>query len=328
MVAIELKDVNKYYKVNQVDQGIRGALRGIIHPQKKIVHAVKNVSFTVEENEIVGLIGYNGAGKTSILKMISGIMYPSSGEISVLGYKPYERLNEFKKNITFIMGNKNQIWWDLPASESFELTRKIYNVEYKQYKKSIDYLVDLFEVKDILKVQVRNLSLGQRMKCEIINSLIHLPKIVFMDEPTLGLDIASQKKIRSFIKQYVSEMNATAIITSHYMQDITEMANRIIIMNKGEKVVDEGLNTFLEKNQKYKKITMVSNKCDLNIPSTWEQMLVERGEYKVVYRMANDLLNMFLKDISNFSNDVENLVIEETSVEEIVEQYLGRKSML
>lgn len=327
MVAIELKDVNKYYKVNQVDQGIKGALRGIIHPQKKIVHAVKNVSFTVEENEIVGLIGYNGAGKTSILKMISGIMYPSSGEIRVLGYKPWERMNEFKKNITFVMGNKNQIWWDLPASESFELTRKIYNVEYSQYKNSIDYLVDLFEVKDILKTQVRNLSLGQRMKCEIINSLIHLPKIVFMDEPTLGLDIASQKKIRSFIKQYVSEINATAIITSHYMQDITEMANRIIIMSEGEKVVDESLKAFLGKNQKCKKITMLSDKSDLNVSSKWEQMLIERSEYKAVYKVPNNLINMFLKDISNLLGDLENLVIEETSVEEIVEQYLGRKPM-
>lgn len=200
-----------------------------------------DLSFDIEEGEIVGFLGPNGAGKTTTLKMLSGILHPSDGQASVLGYTPWERKKEFKRQFSIVMGQKNQLWWDLPASDSFELNKLIYDLDDTEYKRTLDELVELLGVGEQLHVQVRRLSLGERMKMELIASLLHRPKVILLDEPTIGLDIISQSKIRQFFKTYNKTYNTTILLTSHYMRDIEDLCSRTMIINHGQLVYDGDL---------------------------------------------------------------------------------------
>src|SRR3989344_2035982 len=211
MSAISVNHLKKYYQVHQKEPGLAGSVRSLFHRKYYDVKAVDDVSFTIEEGELVGFIGPNGAGKTNTLKVLSGLLYPTSGEVTALGYTPWDRKAAYQKQFSLVMGQKNQLWWDLPAIESFILNKEIYEVPDDQYKKTLDELVDLLDVKDFLKIQVRKLSLGQRMKMELIAALIHSPKILFLDEPTIGLDVVMQKKMRDFIKEYNQRFNSTII---------------------------------------------------------------------------------------------------------------------
>ncbi|WP_164731014.1 ABC transporter ATP-binding protein [Anoxybacter fermentans] len=322
-MVIKVERVSKEYRIKQTEPGIKGALKGLFYSNTKTIQAVKDISLTVNEKEIVGLLGANGAGKTTLLKLLTGLLYPTCGTISVLGYRPFERLPEFKKQITMVMGNKNQLWWDLPPIESFNLTKEIYQISNKEYKHNLEYLVNLFNIEDLLNTQVRNLSLGQRMKCELINSLLHFPKVIFLDEPTLGLDIISQKMIRQFIKKYVQENNATVIITSHYIQDITNLADRIVILNQGEKIYDNSLSEFIKEHQLYKKVTVFAKKLRI-LPDTWNEMLLESDVFKATYKIPNQLISRFLQEISAVNTQIENLVVEDVPIDNILEEYLGR----
>ena len=202
MSQISVSGLKKYYKVHQKEPGLSGSIKSLFNRKYYDVKAVDDVSFEIAEGELVGFIGPNGAGKTTTLKVLSGLLYPTSGLVSVLGYTPWDRKPAFQKQFSLVMGQKNQLWWDLPAIESFILNKEIYEVPDDKYKKPLDELVELLEVGEFLKVQVRKLSLGQRMKMELIAALIHSPKILFLDEPTIGLDVVMQKKMRDFIKQY------------------------------------------------------------------------------------------------------------------------------
>lgn len=325
MEFIKINNLSKNYIIKETEPGIKAALKGLFVPKKKTIKAVQNVNLVVREKEIVGLLGGNGAGKTTLLKLLTGLISPTSGSIEVLGYDPFKRQNEFKRQITLVMGNKNQLWWDLPPTESFNLTRKIYEIEYAQYKRNLDYLINLFHVEEVLNTQVRNLSLGQRMKCEIINALLHFPKVIFLDEPTLGLDLISQKNIRQFIEDYVDHHNASVIVTSHYMQDITSMADRIVILNRGEKICDSNLDEFLKSNQIYKNITVYTREIHSQLPEYWANMAIEMQEYKTTYRVDNKFLNLFLRDIASVNNYIENIVIEEIPADDIIEEYLRER---
>jgi len=216
-------------------------VKNLFHRERLIKNAVNNISFEIEEGEVVGFLGPNGAGKTTTLKMLSGILYPTSGNATVMGYVPWERKKEFKMNFSIVMGQKNQLWWDLPACESLHLNKYIYELDDKAFQSTLDELVELLDVKDLLNVQVRRLSLGERMKLEIIAALIHKPKVILLDEPTIGLDIISQKKIREFLKYYNTQTKTTIILTSHYMNDIEDMCKRSIIINQGSVVYDDDL---------------------------------------------------------------------------------------
>lgn len=238
MAQIEAEHLSKTFRLYKHKTGVKGMMTNFFHRQYEYKEAVKDISFSVEEGEFVGFLGPNGAGKTTTLKMLSGILYPTSGEITVLGYHPYQRQNELKKQFSIIMGQKNQLWWDLPAMESFQLYRHMYGVEEKRFLDNVTYLAELLNVTEYLDVQVRNLSLGERMKLEIIASLLHEPKIIFLDEPTIGLDIIAQKNIRDFLKQYNKEKNATIVLTSHYMKDVEDLCDRLIVINKGSIVFD------------------------------------------------------------------------------------------
>ncbi|MDR2135087.1 MAG: ATP-binding cassette domain-containing protein [Treponema sp.] len=238
MPVIEMRGVSKIFEYYKKEAGLKNSLKNLFHREKLFKKAVDNFSFTADTGEILGFLGPNGAGKTTTLKLLSGILYPTEGEAAVMGHVPWKREKEFKRNIAVVMAQKTQLWWDLPANESILLNRYIYDLPEADYRKNLDRLTDLFKVRDLLQVQVRRLSLGERMKFEIIASLIHNPKVIFLDEPTIGLDVAAQRDMRDFIREYNREYGATIILTSHYMQDIENLCSRVVIINEGAKVYD------------------------------------------------------------------------------------------
>lgn len=238
MAVIRVEHLKKEFEYYKKGTGLQGSLRNLFHREMLKKEAVKDISFSVEKGEIIGLLGPNGAGKTTTLKMLSGILFPTEGEVEIDGYIPWERKNAFKRRFSIVMGQKNQLWWDLPASDSFYLNKCIFDVPDGEYRRTVEELSELLDVKELMNVQVRRLSLGERMKMEILAALIHRPEILFLDEPTIGLDILSQQKIRDFLKTYNEQTKTTIILTSHYMRDIEELCRRAVIINQGQLVYD------------------------------------------------------------------------------------------
>lgn len=238
MAVIRVDHLKKEFEYYKKGTGLQGSLHNLFHREMLKKEAVKDISFSVERGEMIGLLGPNGAGKTTTLKMLSGILFPTAGEVEIDGYIPWERKNAFKRRFSIVMGQKNQLWWDLPASDSFYLNKCIFDVPDGEYRRTVEELSELLDVKDLMNVQVRRLSLGERMKMEILAALIHRPDILFLDEPTIGLDILSQQKIRDFLKTYNEQTKTTVILTSHYMRDIEELCRRAVIINQGQLVYD------------------------------------------------------------------------------------------
>jgi ABC-2 type transport system ATP-binding protein len=247
MPIIHVEHLAKKYRSYQKEPGVMGSIKGIFKRKYIDVNAVKDVSFDIEEGELIGFIGPNGAGKTTTLKMLSGLIYPSAGTVSVLGNTPFDRREAFLKQISLVMGQKNQLWWDLPAYESFLLNKEIYSIPKKTFNDTLEELSELLEIKDVLNIQVRKLSLGQRMKCELTAALLHQPKILFLDEPTIGLDVIVQKKLREFIKNYNLKYKATILLTSHYMDDVEQLCERIIVIDHGAILYDGKLANIVKK---------------------------------------------------------------------------------
>ena len=238
MAVIRVEHLKKEFEYYKKGTGLQGSLHNLFHREMLKKEAVKDISFSVERGEMIGLLGPNGAGKTTTLKMLSGILFPTAGEVEIDGYIPWERKNAFKRRFSIVMGQKNQLWWDLPASDSFYLNKCIFDVPDGEYRRTVEELSELLDVKDLMNVQVRRLSLGERMKMEILAALIHRPDILFLDEPTIGLDILSQQKIRDFLKTYNEQTKTTVILTSHYMRDIEELCRRAVVINQGQLVYD------------------------------------------------------------------------------------------
>ena len=238
MSMIQVENLSKVYRVHNKPEGFRSAIKDLF--QRKYIDkvAVDELSFSVEQGEIVGLLGENGAGKTTTLKMLTGILYPTAGKVTVAGYCPTDRKEDFLKQISYIMGNKSDINWDLPAVDTFRYQQLIYDVPEAEFSENVSYMAELFDVKHLLKTQLRRLSLGERMKMELINCFLYTPKVVFLDEPTLGLDLRSQIAIRSFLKKYRYDHKTTMMITSHYMDDIEDTCDRVILLQKGQKTFD------------------------------------------------------------------------------------------
>ena len=236
--VIEVSNLTKTYRVYRKESGVRGAIKGLFSRKYDEVRAVDKVSFSLHGGEFVGFLGPNGAGKTTVLKMLSGLLNPTSGEARVLGFTPWERSNEMKRQFSLLMGQKNALWWDLPARESLELNRAIYEIPTPQFDEVVETLTALLDVKDKMSTMVRELSLGERMKMELIAALLHRPKVLFLDEPTIGLDVISQKKVREFLRQYNAEHRIVTMLTSHYMGDIEELCERVIIIDKGRLFFD------------------------------------------------------------------------------------------
>lgn len=238
---IQVKNLRKTFTSHVKEPGLKGSIKSLFSREVKTKEALKSVNLEIQQGEIIGLIGANGAGKTTLIKMLSGIVHPTSGEATVMGHVPWQRSNEYRRQMALIMGQKNQVWWDLPALDSFILLKEIYQIPTEQYKYNIEFLSETLMIKDQLKTQVRKLSLGERMKVELMAALLHNPKVIFLDEPTIGLDISAQKAVRVFLRQYQREFKPITILTSHYMEDIKELCPRIVIIKEGEFVYDGSL---------------------------------------------------------------------------------------
>lgn len=319
MPIISVRHLQKYYRVHQKDPGLAGSLRSLFHRRYREIKAVDNVSFDIETGELVGFIGPNGAGKTTTLKVLSGLLYPTSGEVSVLGCTPWRRQSVFQKQFSLVMGQKNQLWWDLPAIESFFLNKEIYEVPDAQYKNTLDELVELLDVKDILKVQVRKLSLGQRMKMELIAALIHSPRILFLDEPTIGLDVVMQKKMRDFIKNYNQKYHSTILLTSHYMDDVKELCRRVIVIDKGGIIFDGALDEITKKYADHKLLTVVfadhPDEKSLAKLGTIKSFNFPQAVISIKRDRVSQAASALLKDFT-----VADLNIEEPQIEDVIRE--------
>jgi ABC-2 type transport system ATP-binding protein len=238
MTVVHVAELTKTFVVPEREAGLRASVRALFRRRHREVRAVDAISFEIERGEVVGFLGPNGAGKTTTLKMLSGLLYPTSGEATVLGHVPSKREREFLRQITLVMGNRNQLQWDLPALDSFELNRAIYRIPRHDFTPLRDELIELLDVGDLVRKPVRNLSLGERMKVEIVGSLLHRPQVLFLDEPTIGLDITMQKRIRSFVAEYNRRHEATVLLTSHYMADVEALCRRVIVIHHGQILFD------------------------------------------------------------------------------------------
>ncbi|MCU0494466.1 MAG: ATP-binding cassette domain-containing protein [Chloroflexaceae bacterium] len=257
-MTIHVRNLRKYYEVHRKEVGLSGSLRAFFKRRYETVKAVDDISFSIEPGEMVGFLGPNGAGKTTTLKVLSGLLFPSGGTAEVLGYTPFERRTPFLKQITLVMGQKQQLLWDLPAQETFEVNRVIYEVPESDYRRILKELTELLEIGDLLQKQVRKLSLGERMKCELAAALLHRPRILFLDEPTIGLDVTMQSRVREFVAEYNRRYEATVLLTSHYMADVTALCKRIIVINRGHLLYDGNLQTMIEQAAPHKlvKVTL------------------------------------------------------------------------
>lgn len=250
--AIEVNNCSKVFRVHKKDPGLKGSLRSLFRRHWEEKQALCDVSLQVHEGEILGLVGANGAGKTTLVKILSGIIHPTSGSASVMGMNPWDRKNEFRSKIALIMGQKAQLWWDLPAADCFLLLREIYRIPINDYNERLNYLSQTLQIQDLLTTQIRRLSLGERMKMELVAALLHNPKVVYLDEPTIGLDLTSQNAIRNFLLEYLEKHNPAMILTSHYMEDIKSLCKRIAIIKKGAIVYDGPLSHIIQEHINFK----------------------------------------------------------------------------
>ncbi|TPG80904.1 ATP-binding cassette domain-containing protein [Brevibacillus laterosporus] len=311
MSFIHVSNLQKDYAYYRKEVGLINSIKNLFHREKLVKEAVQKISFDIDEGEMMAFLGPNGAGKTTTLKILSGILHPTSGEATVMGYVPWERKKEFKMNFSIVMGQKSQLWWDLPANESLFLNKFIYEVEDREYQKTLEELTELLDVKDVLDVQVRRLSLGERMKLELVAALIHRPKVILLDEPTIGLDLISQKSIRKFLKYYNEETKATIILTTHYMKDVEDLCKRAIIINQGKIVYDGNLNKVNELlNQKKLIKIQFSSPVQQSAVETYG-IVREHNEYESLIELDREFLKQNSKLI------LEHLPVSDINVEDI-----------
>ncbi len=318
--------VNKLSKIYKSPIRGKNFIKDLFARTYKETIALSKVSFEVQEDELVGFIGPNGAGKTTTLKILSGILYPTSGQVNVLGFVPFAKKKEFLKQISFVMGQRNQLIWDLPAIDTFLLNKEIYDVTDSAYKKAVDELISLLHAGELINKPVKTLSLGERMKMELIASLIHQPKIIFFDEPTIGLDIFSQETIRDFIKKYQSHYKATIILTSHYMEDVKRLAKRIIVINKGNILYDGKLADVVAKYSKEKYINVTLEK-EVDPKSLSRVADFTSYSFPIVkYKIDRTLIPEKI-DLINKILPYSDLTIEEEPIEEIIKKLFTGKTI-
>lgn len=317
--AIIVDGLAKNFEVIQKEAGLAGSIKSLIAPKKKTVKALKKISFTIQPGELVGFIGPNGAGKTTTLKILSGLLCPTEGFVEVLEFDPWERKPEFLKKISLVMGQKNQLWWDLPAIETFELNRAIYEIPARAYNETLKELVDLLKIGKLLNTPVRKLSLGQRMRMELVAALLHKPKVLFLDEPTIGLDIIAQAKIRDFIYEYNIKQGATILLTSHNMDDMINLARRVIIINEGKLLYDGAFEDLISKFAQERLIkARLSN--ENNISELEKIGKIKKLAFpEIVLSVPRSASAVAAAELlQNFP--VDDLTIEEFPIEEIIEK--------
>ena len=326
MAVIEVKGLTKAFRTYKKKPGLSGAVRGLFHRSYEQTVAVKDVNFSVNEGELVGFLGPNGAGKTTTLKMLSGLLYPSGGSAQVLGYVPWERDDGYRRQFALLLGQKNQLWWDLPAHESLELNAKIYGIDRESFQRTLDEMTALLTVKDKLNIMVRELSLGERMKMELIAALLHRPKVLFLDEPTIGLDVISQKSVREFLREYNAKHKTTILLTSHYMADIQELCRRVIIIDHGTIFFDGQLSEVLDRFADFKIVSFVcesgANCPDKNLNRFGE--ILEQSPARVRLKVKRDRVIPVCKELLD-QLPVSDIDIQEVPIEDIIRDIFARK---
>lgn len=324
MSIIEVRDLAKHYRVYRKPAGWRASLTGLFHREYNLVQAVKGVSFQIERGEMVAFLGPNGAGKTTTLKLLSGLIYPTSGTATVLGYVPWQRDNAYRKRFSLVMGQKNQLWWDLPAQESFILHREIYGIEPAEFQRRLDELTDLLEVRKLVGQPVRELSLGERMRMELIASLLHSPEVLLLDEPTIGLDVVSQRKVQGFLRHYQQEQQMTVLLTSHYMKDVEALCRRAIIINEGEIKHDGPLAEILDRFSSFKQIQLQF--AGTEIPEDLERYgkIVERMPPRVKLEVPRQEIPKVLAALLD-RYTIEDVGVQERPLEDVIAELFARK---
>jgi ABC-2 type transport system ATP-binding protein len=322
---IEVHGLTKTFRTYKKQPGLAGAFKGLFHRKYETTFAVKEVSFSVDEGELVGFLGPNGAGKTTTLKMLSGLLYPASGSASVLGYTPWERDDGYRRQFALLLGQKNQLWWDLPARESLELNARIYGIDPKVFERTVEELTDMLNVRDKLNVMVRELSLGERMKMELIASLLHQPRVLFLDEPTIGLDVVSQKIVREFLREYNAQRKTTILLTSHYMADIQALCRRVIIIDHGTIFFDGQLAEVIDRFADFKLVTI---QCADNQPLPPVELtrfgeVVERHSGSIKLKIKRDRVIQACKMLLD-ELPVNDIDIQEVPIEEVIRQIFAR----
>ncbi|MNO47843.1 putative ABC transporter ATP-binding protein YbhF [compost metagenome] len=325
--AIKVEQLAKSFTYYTKEVGVMNSLKNLLHRKSLTKQAVKDISFSIGKGEMVAFLGPNGAGKTTTLKMLSGILHPTSGSLSVLGYKPYERKKEFKKRFAIVMGQKSQLWADLPAAESILLNRYIYQVEEEAYRRTLDELVELLDVKHVLNVQVRRLSLGERMKMELIAALIHKPELLFLDEPTIGLDVVTQKRVREFLAHYNEHHKTTVILTSHYMKDVEDLCKRTLVINDGRLVFDGNLN-LVHTAANETKIVKLKFSEFIGAPRLERFGTVRHTEeFAATLEIAKEQINPISRELLELF-PIEDITIEEKPIEEVIVSLYNRTQPL
>jgi ABC-2 type transport system ATP-binding protein len=317
-----VEGLRKVYRVPVREAGIGAALRSLVRRETKDVVAVDGISFAVTGGEIVGFLGPNGAGKTTTLKMASGLLHPSGGNVRVLGYEPWLRQRLFLQQITLVMGNRNQLEWDIPVHDSYDLLAAVYRVPPAQYRQTLDELVDLLDLAPLLSKPVRNLSLGERMKCEVAGALLHRPKVLFLDEPTIGLDVTMQRRIRSFLKEYNRRTGATVLLTSHYMADVEALCKRVVVIHHGRLLYDGELSGLVEQFSAYKTIAIDLANGPADIPASGlgaygDVVEQEGGNVKLRVRKSETaaVTSRLLADLP-----IVDLTVEDPPIDEVIEK--------
>lgn len=322
---IDVRGLIKEFRTYKKQPGLRGALRGLFRREREVTTAVKEVSFRITEGELVGFLGPNGAGKTTTLKMLAGLLYPTSGTASVLGFTPWERRDGYRRQFALLLGQKNQLWWDLPARESLDLNAKIYGIAPPQFERTVAELTELLDVRDKLGVMVRELSLGERMKLELIAALLHQPRILFLDEPTIGLDVVSQKTVRDFLRHHNATRRTTILLTSHYMADIQELCERVIIIDHGAIFFDGPLSDVIDRFADFKLVTI---QLDVSQPQPACELakfgeVVKSTPGSVQFKVKRDRVTAVCKAILD-ELPVADIDIQEIPIEDIIRRIFAR----
>ena len=306
--VIEVSGLEKVFRVPEREGGMRAAFKSLVRRQRRDVRAVDGISFEIEAGEVVGFLGPNGAGKTTTLKMLSGLLYPSGGELRVLGHVPSKRERDYLRRMTLVMGNRNQLQWDLPALDSFELNRAIYRLPREDFRRTRDELIELLGIGDLVRKPVRQLSLGERMKVEVVGSLLHLPQVLFLDEPTIGLDVTMQKRIRGFIAGYNERYGATVLLTSHYMADVEALCKRVIVIHHGKMLFDGALASLADSFSALKTITAV----------------LANGETVTLQVPKSETSQATAKLLAE--HEVSDLTVEDPPIEDVIEQVFASEA--
>ncbi len=325
MALIEVQALTKAFRTYKKEPGFRGAVRGLFNRKYEQTLAVDNVSFSVEQGELVGFLGPNGAGKTTTLKMLAGLIHPTTGTARVLDFVPWERQDGYRRQFALLLGQKNQLWWDLPARESLELNGKIYGIPDADFKRTVDELTDLLAVRDKLGIMVRELSLGERMKMELIAALLHEPKVLYLDEPTIGLDVVSQKTVRDFLRHHNTKRKTTILLTSHYMTDIQELCQRVIIIDKGKISFDGRLGEIVDRFADFKILTIAWQTGATFAPVEFGRFgeIVENSPHRVQLKVKRDQVIAVCKELLD-KIPVNDIDIQEVPIEDVIRQIFAR----